>query len=245
MNSNDDAVRTTLRIPGSWAHPGELIDQLPPDCRLTPETLHLSDGTEIEFLPMPPDEQFAQIFTTSCRQPPTPEEMAIVNSYSVNVGLTGPGGSVDAAQTMMRAGAAILQAGGAGVFNDNSGLAHGRDLWLQMADDGSPDALSYAFVSIVGGEREVWTMGMHVLGLPEIVMSRSEIDADTETVVEVVRYICSGEKSFGEGHIIADESGPRYQAAAAPTDEQFAGTPMHNPFGRLRLSSLHEIGESN
>ena len=245
MASPQNDVSTTLRIPGKWAHPGELIDQLPPDCRLTPETLHLSDGTEIEFSPMPPDAQFPQIFCSSCRQPPTEEERAIVNSYSVNVGLTGPGGSQEAAQTMMRAGAAILQAGGAGVFNDNSGLAHGRDLWLQMADDGSSDALSYAFVSIVSSEREVWTMGMHVLGLPEIVMSRSEIAPDAETVVEVVRYICRDEKPFGEGHIIADESGPRYQVQTAPADEQFTGTPMHNPFGRLRLSSLREIGESN
>jgi len=197
MTSPDHDVRTTLRIPGNWAHPGELIGQLPPDCRLTPETLHLSDGTEIEFTPMPPDDQFPQIFTSSCRQPPTEEELAIVNSYSVNVGLTGPGGSLEAARTMMRAGAAILQAGGAGVFNDNSGLAHGRDFWLQMTDDGSSDALSYAFVSIVSGDPDVWTMGMHVLGLPEIVMSRSEIDPDGETIVEVVRYVCSGEKPFG------------------------------------------------
>ena len=41
-------VRTTLRIPGNWSHPGELIDRLPAGFRLTPEALILPDGTEID-----------------------------------------------------------------------------------------------------------------------------------------------------------------------------------------------------
>src|SRR5690606_15690508 len=130
------------------------------------------------FLPMPPDGQFAQIFASSCREVPSEEERAIVDHYRVNVGLIGPGGSIDAARTTMRAAAAIIAAGGAGVFIDNSGLAHGGRLWQQMIDDGSTDAISYAFVAIVRGEREVWTMGMHVLGFPDLILARS--DADTE-----------------------------------------------------------------
>ena len=30
------AVTVALRIPGQWAHPGELIQRLPAGCRLTP-----------------------------------------------------------------------------------------------------------------------------------------------------------------------------------------------------------------
>src|SRR5204863_1950700 len=113
---------------------------------------------EVEFNPLPPDEQFAQIFRTSCRRPAREEELAAVDGYTVNVCLSGPGGSLVAAQTMMQAGAGIVRAGGAGVFNDNSGLAHGGQDWLEMTDDGSPDAVSFAFVAIVRGETEVWTM---------------------------------------------------------------------------------------
>ena len=34
-----------------------------------------------------------------------------------------------------------------------------------MTEDGGPEALSFAFVAIVGGRSDAWTMGMHDLGL--------------------------------------------------------------------------------
>jgi hypothetical protein len=152
MNETDNVVRTTLRIPGNWSHPGELIERMPDGFRLSPEALILPDGTEIEFTPKPPDDQFAEIFKSSCRQPATNDELAIVNGYTVNVVLTGPGGSLEAAATMMQAGAVIVRAGGAGVFIDNSAVAHGGGHWIEMAEDGGPDALSFAFAGIVRGQ---------------------------------------------------------------------------------------------
>lgn len=218
---------------------------MPADFRLTPESLYLPDGSEIEFIPMQPDGQFAQIFKSSCRRPATDDELTTVGRYTVNIGLSGPGGSMDSALAMMQAGAAIVRAGGAGVFIDNCALAHGGGHWIEMAEDGGPDALSFAFVSIVRGEQEVYTMGMHVLGFPEIVLRRSDADRDEDTIVEVIRYVCKGDKPIDDGHLLADEQGLRFRAAATPSDQRTAGSPMHNPFGRLRLTSLKDIAEGN
>ena len=114
-----------LSHPGLWTHPRELARCLPADHRLTGDDLVLPDGTAVGFGAAPADDQFARIFRSSCRQPPTDDELATVDRYRVNVFLTGPGGSLDAARTMMQAAAAIVRAGGAGVFIDNSALAHG------------------------------------------------------------------------------------------------------------------------
>lgn len=244
MTSASSTVQTTLRIPGAWSHPRELLERIPAGVRLKPESLVLPDGAEIELTAMPPDDQFAGIFNTACRRPATDEELEIVGRYTVNIGLIGPGGSMDAAQVMMQAGAAIVRAGGAGVFIDNSALAHGGGDWIEMADDGSPDALSFAFVSIHGGQREIKTMGMHVLGLPDLVMGRADGDADT--IIEVIRYLASGEKPVGDGHLLADGRGVlRFRVAATSGDEWTAESPMHNPFGRLRLTSFKDVAESN
>ncbi len=245
MNQDDIIVRTTLRIPGAWQHPGELIERLPAGYRLTPEALLLPDRTEIEFVPMPPDDQFPGIFTSSCRKPAADAELEIVGRYTVNVGLTGPGGSLAAARTMMQAGAAIVRAGGAGVFIDNCAIAHGGRNWIEMAEDGGPDALSFAFVSIVRGRQDVWTMGMHVLGLPDLVMRGADAGDDGQTIIEVIRYVCRGDKPLGDGHVLADEAGLRFRVAATSGLELPAGSPMHNPFGRLKLTSVKEIAESN
>jgi hypothetical protein len=245
MNEPTAAVRVALRIPGQWTHPRELVEALPDGCRLTPDALVLPDGTPVEFGAGPADDQFAQIFRSSCRQPPTAEELAAVDGYRVNVFLSGPGGSLEAARTMMAAGAAIVRAGGAGVFIDNSGLAHGGQNWLAMTDDGGPDALSFAFVAIVRGRAEVWTMGLHVLGLRDVVMKRSDVEADGYDIVEVIRYLSRGDKPVATGHVIADLDGPRFRVLAEDGPAELARSPMHNPFGRWRLVSMRDIAETN
>jgi hypothetical protein len=146
---------------------------------------------------------------------------------------------------MMRAAAAIIRAGGAGVFIDNSALAHGGQNWLDMTEDGGSDALSFAYVSIVAGRTEAWTMGMHVLGLRDIVMKRADADSDDFGIIDVIRYLARGDKPVGDGHILADLSGPRFRAVAQECPERRPGSPIHNPFGRLKLVSMRDIAESN
>jgi hypothetical protein len=245
MNEPAAQVTVALRIPGKWANPGELVDRLPEDCTLSPESLALSDGTKVDFGAMGPDDQFAQIFRTSCRQPATPEELATVDDYAVNILLSGPGGSLDAARKMMQAAAAIVKAGGAGVFIDNCALAHGGENWLAMADDGGPDALSFAFVAIIRGKSEVYTMGMHVLGLRDVVMKRTDVESGGFDIVEVIRYLASSEDPVEDGHVVADLDGPRFRAVAVTGREFPPDSPMHNPFGQLKLVSIRDITEAN
>lgn len=245
MNAPAAPVTVALRIPGKWSHPRELVERLPEGCRLTGDALFLPDETEIGFGAMAADDKFAQIFRCSCRQPATEEELAAVDSYTVNVFLSGPGGSLEAARTMMQAGAALVQAGGAGVFIDNSTVAHGGENWLAMTADGGPDALSFAFVAIVRGQAEVWTMGMHVLGLRDIVMKRADVEEEGFDIVEVIRYLSAGDKPMGDGHIVADLNGPRFQTFTQDSPAQLAASPMYNPFGRLKLVSMRDIAETN
>src|SRR3954454_18358202 len=106
MTEPASPITVALRIPGQWSHPQDLLRRLPAGCRLTPEALILPDKTEIGFGAVAADDQFAQIFRSSCRQPPTEEERATADGYTVNALLSGPGGSMQAARTMMQAGAA-------------------------------------------------------------------------------------------------------------------------------------------
>src|SRR5690349_13089274 len=198
-----DEITIDLRIPGKWAGPKEIIEAIPKDCRLTEEAeLQLPDGLRFPMAPVPADGQFANIFRTSCRRTPTEVERNTIDNYTANVLLSGPGGSMDAARAMMRAASAIIRAGGAGVFIDNCALAHGGQNWLDYTEDASPDAVTFAFVSIIRGDDEVYTMGMHVMGLREIVMKRTDIEVQGFDIVEVIMYVCRGEKPIEDGHLI-------------------------------------------
>ncbi len=245
MDTSEPQVSIALRIPGNWPHPQELVKRLPSPFRFTKDSLVLPDGTAVELGMLQPDNQFAGFFRSSCRQPATDQELAIVDSYKVNITLFGPGGSLESARTMMKAASAIVRAGGAGVFIDNCALSHGGENWLAMTEDGGPDALSFAFVGIVRGKTEVWTMGMHSLGFREILMTR--VDADKFDIIEMIRYVCTGTKPIHDGDLIVDLNGPRFHAYLMDSldNEKMKSTPMHNPFGRIRLVSIRDIAEAN
>jgi hypothetical protein len=247
INTTDRSIEITLRIPANWEHPRDLLDAIPAGFRLMPETLVMPDGSEVDFTLMPPDDQFANIFASSCRRPATLDEMEIINNYTVNVGLTGPGGSLESANRMVQAGAAIIRAGGAGVFNDNSGIAHGGQVWLEMADDGSTDALSYAFVGIVNNSRELFTIGMHVLGRPDVVVGHSEdpIEDTGDAIIDIIRYLCATDRQLEVGHVIADLDGPRFKAVKATENKMESNSPMHNPWGQVELVSFKDIAQNN
>src|SRR5688500_15540227 len=115
MNEPAPPITVALRIPGQWPHPRELVERLPEGCRVSPEALILPSGVQIGLGFSDADDQFPEIFRTSLRRPATAEELATADNYKVNVLLSGPGGSLEAARTMMEAGAAIVRAGGAGV----------------------------------------------------------------------------------------------------------------------------------
>ena len=79
----------------------------------------------------------------------------------------------------------------------------------------------------------------------DILMRPKDIDEEGDALVELIRYVCAGTKPIGLGHVLADERGPRYQVVAATSDEIEADSPMHNPFGRLRIASMKDIADGN
>jgi hypothetical protein len=245
MNRASDFPQITLRVPGAWSHPQELLERLPGGFELRPDSLCLPNGAVVEIDPLKPDGQFAGVFQSACRRPPQDDELAILGQYSVNIALCGRGGSMENALTMMQAAAGIVRAGGAGVFIDNSALAHGGQDWIAMTDDGGPEAVSFAFVSIVRGSQDTYTMGMQVLGFSDLKMRSSDVDERGEMIVEIIRYICRGKRQIDVGHVLADELGPRFQVVSRENDDFAAGSPMHNPSGRLKIVSTKEIAEGN
>ena len=240
---DETTVLITFRIPGNWAHPGELIERMPEGYCLTSEFLVMPDGQRVELTPNPPDGQFVEIFRSSCRTPMTESERRVLTSYTVNFILSGPGGSLQNAHTMMKAASAIIRAGGAGVFIDNSALAHAGHTWLDLTDSGDSDALSFAFVSVVDGAKRIYTVGMHVLGLPDLEMEQT--CGTSDDVIEMLRYVCGSEKPVGDGHIIVGENGPRFHVFARPESKERDCSPMSNPFGRLQLRSVRRLAAEN
>jgi len=113
------------------------------------------------------------------------------------------------------------------------------------ANNGGPEAISFAFVSIIRDTREIHTMGMQVLGFPDLLLRASDIDERGEDLIEIIRYVCTSDRPFDVGHILADEHGPRFHIISRESDSFHTRSAMHNPNGRLKFISAKEFVEGN
>lgn len=238
-DSRQLAPEVTLRIPGVWSEPEEFYSQLPRGCRCTPEALVLADGMEYELNVLPADEEFPQVFASSCPKLPTEDERDRIDQYKVNVCLTGRGGSVEAAKQIMSAAGAVLTAGGAGVFVDNSGLAHGATDWLTLLDSADDGGVYWAFVSAVRTDDELYSIGMHVLGFRDAIIPRTGVEErDYRTLHSFLGYTAFSGATLRDGEMVGDVVLPNFRVHAQPDDRVPANAPMFNPYGRWRLVPL-------
>ena len=225
-----------MRIPGVWSGPEEFVERLPRGCRCTPETLRLADGSEFEFNALPADEEFPSVFAGSCPKLPTESEREQIENYKVNLCLTARGGSIEAAKRLMEGAAAVLAAGGAGVFVDNSGIAHGASDWLTLFDSADDGGVFWAFVSAVRSEDDVYSLGMHILGFRDaIIPSTGNAEYDSRTLHSFLGYCAFSGTAIEEGEVFHDAVLPTFRAHAQPDDRVPADAPMFNPYGRWRL----------
>jgi hypothetical protein len=212
-NTARTSIEVTMRIPGMWEHPGELVEGLPKGYRLTPEELILPDGARFEFNPVAADEDFPAIFAGSCPKLPTPREREQIENYKVNACLTGPGGSLQAARQLMVAAAAFVHAGAAGVFVDQSGISHGATDWLALTRDRDDGGVYWAFVTACRAEKELYSIGMQILGYRDAVIPRTANDEfDLRTLHSFLGFSYASGVRINDGDLVGDPVLPTFRA---------------------------------
>lgn len=168
-----------------------------------------------------------------------PEMDAIARHCSV-IYLIGAGGTSSAAESMIRAAAALLAVGGLGVKVESSGVAHSPKQWQALAANLDLYSAHDALVVYVTGD-ETYSCGMHLLGLPDTITVRTDRSSGTELLRVFTRYIYRETPVLRDGQTFAVEaSAPVYsvwcdQAIVYPTGSLFA-----NPYGYWRLEPVKE-----
>ena len=249
MADVDSLPEITLRVPGKWASPRELADRLV--SAGTGYALSISDrpddfalvhtATEQRF-PMGvvgPDDQIADLFDAGGRL--SDDELAAMRDHDVKVFVSGPGGSVDAARAVLRAGAAVVRAGGLGVFVDNCGSTHSPRDWLELAGDDGDGGVYWALVELTGGPDLMYSVGMHCLGYRDVELPDPGHPGHGMYVLHnLLGYSYRSGVRLNDGDPIGAEQGPTHRLRHVPCTRFEPGTSFHNPYGVWRLEPFDD-----
>jgi len=165
------------------------------------------------------------------------DAMAAVAGHASVVYLMGKGGARDNAESMMRAGAALIDAGGLGVKVDSTGIAHGPAYWTDLCDQLPVQTAHRALVVYITG-RDVYSCGMHNFGLPEAIVT--PLDGDLQAAADLLRtfthYLFAQAPLFEDGHTFSvSEGAPVYRVRAVPGLDYGENSLFNNPYGAWEL----------
>jgi hypothetical protein len=242
----DALPRITLRIPGPWESPVELHEALK-NAQTGYELykrsdddgglLHIESGMTFELTAIGPDDQIADVFADGGRM--SDAEIAAVASHRNKVFVSGPGGSVEAARAIMKAGAALIQAGGHGVMVDNCGATHSPSDWLALASDEQMGGVYWAFVVVTGSPEEVFSTGMHCLGFRDAELpDPPDIKAGAFILHNLLGYSYQSGATIIDGEAIGGPEGAEFRLRHVECTRFAAGSPFHNPYGVWRLETI-------
>lgn len=163
--------------------------------------------------------------------------------------------AVDVAQWTLELAAGLLRSGATAVKNESNALTHGRDRWLEFAEDveklaDDPEAqmvsLYRAWVKrpIIDGDGQYFSCGMHLLGAPDVEVEwHSDADApDPDELANLMDrfalYLLTEDRARemrdGEGFRLAEDA-PRWVLRRRPCDRYEDDDFFFNPYGYWRL----------
>ncbi|MDA3630814.1 hypothetical protein [Saccharopolyspora oryzae] len=159
----------------------------------------------------------------------------------------GPGDSEYIAERMLALVAELFERCGATAIKcESSGLAHGRDTWLELAASAdAPDAQLQAWVKRpILSEDLLFTCGMHLLGRPDVELQVDDLsDASrrgewVELIDGLTGYLhidAPAEIRDGEGFRLAEDA-PRWILRQQDCDRYPEDDIFYNPQGYWRLT---------
>lgn len=151
-------------------------------------------------------------------------------------------------ERMLAVAAELFERWGAtAIKSESSGLAHGRETWLALAEDAAePETLRRAWVKRpIHGDDVLYTCGMHLLGVPDVELeAEGLLDEDrlgewVELIDGLAGYLLSEPRAAeirdGEGFRLAEDA-PRWLLRQHTCDRYDDEDIFFNPYGYWRLT---------
>jgi len=235
-------MKIIVGIPGCWSTREAIAEAVNARAafKLDGDKLRESkSGKALEVDIYEHDPRLKQAFVgASFSHPLAPDELEAIGKHTFTVYLLGTPGLANA-RRMLRAAAALLDAGGLAVKVETSGVAHSAERWRELDQaSADPTALYRAFVALVGGPDDVYSCGMHNLEEADAIVVDS-VEKPAELVHHFVLYRLLERTKMKEGEAFAiSEGAPRYKLRFTACRTYPEGDLFFNPYGMWRLSPM-------
>lgn len=242
----NNTLSIVLGIPGPWDDINELahaVTQDTSDFKMHDGRLiRLADDKPFQVELMERDPELRQYYALANRRSLNAADLARIDTHQSTAYLIGPGGTLEGAQDMLQAGAALLQAGGFAVKVETAGIAHSPRDWLAQAQrrETHVGALYIAYVALVSKSETVYSCGMHNMGFADALVAAPQSPAQAADllrgflmgILHEKPILFSGQSTLGDGE------GGEYrliheECLTYPPDD-----PFYNPFGMWRLTKI-------
>jgi len=242
MSQTAHTLEIVLCIPGPWNSSRELIEAL-----VAADTgylyagavmMHIETGFACQAFLEAHDPAMEQAFGAAGQHWAGSAAMSRIAGHRGVVYLVARGdGSQEVCRQLMLAADALLAAGGLAVKVESAGIAHDPHTWCELCDDDSAAALHQAFVVYVRAAGEVYTCGMHNLGLRDAIVARAP-DVDGAELLRVFTgYLVLEAPLIAAGQTFSVHAGaPVYRIHEDAGVDYGDASLFANPYGSWRLA---------
>jgi len=239
MRDADSLPDIVLCIPGPWRDRSELLERIADSGSgylfAGRVLMHMQNGHCVELQHEARDDRMADAFLAAGRHWSHSPDMERIAAHASVVYLVGKGGSRENAELLMRAGQALLDAGGLGVKVESSGIAHTPDVWRSLCSELHRFSAFAAYVVFVTGS-DVFSCGMHSLGLRDAVIESHGAERPVELLKVFTQYLLIEQPTILAGHTFsAGTDEPRFKLADDPGMDVGDNALFANPYGTWRL----------
>jgi hypothetical protein len=164
-----------------------------------------------------------------------------IEKHNFVIYISGVTGSLKEAENIAFAGTAVLKAGGAGIKIETAGKAFEKSKWLSLVKNFDESDLYQMFVAspIVDEKSDVFSCGMHNLGLKDTIIQGEELQRSID-LVPIFGYY----QIFDKPGILHDQTfqpdlqSPKYLITDEPNQPYKGNSLFENPYGMWRLTRI-------
>ncbi|MEM5018698.1 DUF4261 domain-containing protein [Metabacillus indicus] len=181
-------TQLVIGVPGTWKNRTEIIQAIASKSEgfLMAGNIILDSQTNKEYQVevYDYDSTLSDAFSNACRESLSKDVLTKINNHTHTLYVITDVRHIEDVINVVGVGAGLLKAGGIAVKIENSGVAHSKEVWLELQNNHEYSLIYSHFVNIVGDKNLLYSCGMQFFGLPDVITRSSLATKDAADLID-------------------------------------------------------------